>query len=273
MPTILSKPTVVAAMHDIWERLDALLAGLDDADWARATNLPGWNVQAIVAHIIGTESMLLGRPQPERTITPETHPHIRNDIGTFNEKWVDALAGETPAAMLERFRECVAERTAALDATTQEAWDTVGFTPGGPDTYGRFMRIRVFDQWMHELDIRDAVGQPGGEGGPAAELGLEEMAAAMGFVVGKKAGAPEGSRVRLDVTGPATIAVNVEVGERAAVVDELSGPPTLTVTMPVGVFARLAGGRVDPTTLRNQVTIDGDQELGERLAANMAYMI
>jgi hypothetical protein len=43
--------------------------------------------------------------------------------------------------------------------------------------------------------------------------------------------------------------------------------------MPAGVFARLAGGRADPSTLRSQITIDGDVELGERLIANLAYTI
>ena len=65
------------------------------------------------------------------------------------------------------------------------------------------MRIRAFDCWLHEQDIRDAVGRPGGEEGPAAEAALDEIAAALGYVVGKKAGAPQGSRVRFELTGPA----------------------------------------------------------------------
>jgi len=109
--------------------------------------------------------------------------------------------------------------------------------PAGQDTYGRFMRIRTFDCWLHEQDIRDAVGKPGGEDGAAAALALDEMAGAAGYIVGKKAA------------------------------------PTVTLTMPAGVFARLGGGRVDPSTLRDQVAIDGDAELGERIVANMAYTI
>jgi len=273
MPTTVPKAPTVAALHDVWDRHDALLAGLDDPDWQRPTSLPGWNVKAVVAHIVGTENMLLGVDAPIATISETTHPHVRNQIGGFNEAWVESLAAEPPADLLARFRADVARRKDALDAISDEQWDAVGFTPAGQDTHGRFMRIRVFDQWLHELDIRDAIGEPGGESGPAAEVALEEMAVAMGFVVGKKAGAPQGSRVRLTLTGDAGRDIDVEVGERAAVVDELSGPPTLTATMPVGVFARLAGGRADPATLRNQVTLSGDEELGERLVTNMAYTI
>ena len=35
MPTHLPKEPVIAALHDVWDRLDSLLAGLDDADWKR----------------------------------------------------------------------------------------------------------------------------------------------------------------------------------------------------------------------------------------------
>ena len=93
---------------------------------------------------------------------------MRNDIGRFNEAWVVAMADDAPADVLEHFRSRVAGRTEALAATTDESWEAVGFTPAGQDTYGRFMRIRVFDCWLHEQDIRDAVGRPGGEDGPAA---------------------------------------------------------------------------------------------------------
>ena len=273
MPTTLPKEPVVAGLRDVWTDLDELLAGLDDAEWATPTCLPGWDVQAVVAHVIGTEAMLLGESAPVVDIDADVRTHVRNDIARFNEAWVIALADEPPAAVLALFRDHVARRLEALDATTEEAWETVGFTPAGQDTYGRFMRIRAFDCWMHEQDIRDAVGRPGGEDGPAARLAIDEMAAALGYLVGKKGKAPQGSRVLLELTGTAGRTVAVEVAERAAIVDELSGAPTVTLTMPIGVFARLGGGRADPTVLIEEVVIDGDPEVGERIVANMAYTI
>jgi uncharacterized protein (TIGR03083 family) len=273
VPTTLPKEPVVAGLRDVWAQIDELLAGLDDADWATPTCLPGWDVQAVVAHVIGTEAMLLGEPAPAVEIDSEVRTYVRNDIARFNEAWVVALADEPPADVLARFRDHVARRLAALDATTEEAWETVGFTPAGQDTYGRFMRIRAFDCWMHEQDIRDAVGRPGGEDGPAARQAIDEMASALGYLVGKKGKAPPGSRVLVELTGPAGRVVAVEVAERAAVVEALSGPPTVTLTMPIGVFARLGGGRADPGLLIDQVTIDGDTEVGERIVNNMAYTI
>ena len=217
----LPKEPVVAALHDVWDRLDDLLAGLDDADWQRPTCLPGWNVQAVAAHVIGTENMLLGveRCRPWRSRRRRTRTCATTSAAS-TRRGSRRSPSEPPADVLARFRDDVAQRKEALAAISDEEWDKVGFTPAGQDTYGRFMRIRVFDQWLHELDIRDAVGEPGGDAGPAAELALDEMAVAMGFVVGKKAGAPQGSRVRLDLTGDA--------GARHQRRGRPSGPPSST---------------------------------------------
>ena len=68
-------------------------------------------------------------------------------------------------------------------------------TPVGPESYGRFMRVRLFDCWMHEQDIRDGLGLPSSDAelsGPAPRLSLDEIAATMGYVVGKLGKAPEG---------------------------------------------------------------------------------
>jgi uncharacterized protein (TIGR03083 family) len=271
MATSVPKAPIVEALAEEWARLEDLLTGLDETAWSAPTALPGWDVKAVVAHLIGTESMLLGEPTPDVTIDPAEYQHVRNDMGRINEAWVASMADRAPIEVLTRFRQTTGRRLEALRTCDQEQWDAEGVTPVGKDTYGRFMRVRTFDCWIHEQDIRDAVSVPGGEGGAAAELALDEIEAALGYVVGKKAGAPAGSRVSFELTGPAARTLHVEVGERAHVVPDLAGPATTTLTMPVGVFARLAAGRGDPESLRDQVTIDGDGALGDRIVANLAY--
>jgi uncharacterized protein (TIGR03083 family) len=271
MSTVVPQDQTIGALAEEWSRLDELLTGLDEASWSAPTCLPGWDVKAVVAHLIGTESMLLGESTPVVEIDPAEYEHVLNDMGRINEAWVASMADLAPVELLIRFREQTARRLEALRATDQAAWDAEGFTPAGNDTYGRFMRIRTFDCWIHEQDIRDAVGSPGGEEGVAARVALDEMEAALGYVVGKKAGAPAGSSVTFELTGPAGRTLHVDVGDRAKVVDELPGPATVTLTMPAGVFARLAAGRGDPEALRSQVTIAGDADLGRQILANMRY--
>ena len=109
------------------------------------------------------------------------------------------------------------------------------------------MRVRVFDCWMHQHDIRDAPRSPASDAdpaGPSSRLALDEMAASMGFVVGKLGGAPDGSRVAIELTGPLSRTINVAVDGRGQVVDDFGGPSRRRRSALDGLlFTRLAGGR------------------------------
>lgn len=267
------KDRTVDALASVWSSLRELLGTLDDEQWRIPTALPGWDVQANVAHIIGTESMLAGDPEPGIEVDRGAAPHVRNDIGAFNEVWVAALATATPDEVLRRFDDVTARRLTALREMPQAEWDAESFTPAGRDSYGRFMQIRVFDCWFHEQDVREAVGRPGHVAGQAVTVTLDEVTTALGFVVGKKAGAPEGTTVTFELTGSSGRSVHVAVGERAAVVERLDGPASVTITAPVLAFTRLCGGRAELDAVRDQVTVTGDEDLGERILANLGYTI
>ena len=275
MASNIPKDRTVAALGEVWASLDELLGGLTDDQWRLPSPLPGWSVQDNVSHIVGTEAMLAGEPGPDVNIDRDVNDHVRNDIGAFNEQWVESLRAVAPHEVLSKFRELTAARLAALEAMSVDEWNAESFTPAGKDTFGRFMQIRVFDCWLHEQDIRDAVGRPGHETGLAVEVVLDEMATALGFVVGKKASASAGQSVTFALTdgGAVVREVHVEVGERAAVVPALSGPATVTLTMPIGVMTRRCAGRVGPDDLLDQVVIDGDLSLASSILANQSYTI
>ncbi len=275
MASQIPKDRTVAALGEVWASIGDLLDSLSDDDWARPSPLPGWSVQDNVAHIIGTEAMLSGGQVPDVVVDREQVGHVRNDIGEMNERWIESLRGVAPAEVRHRFAETTSARLATLEAMSQDDWDAESFTPAGKDTYGRFMQIRVFDCWLHEQDMRDAVGRPGHEWGLAVEVTLDEMATALGFVVGKKAGATTGQSVTFALTdgGAVVRSMHVLVGERAAVVPELDGQATVTLTMPVGVMTRRSAGRVASDALLDQVQIEGDAELASRILGNQAYTI
>jgi uncharacterized protein (TIGR03083 family) len=275
MASNIPKDRTVAALGEVWASLSDLLGELSEDEWQLPSPLPGWSVQDNVAHIVGTEAMLAGESGPDVQIDREANAHVRNDIGAFNEQWVESLRAVPPNEVLSRFRELTGMRLAALEQMSDEEWNAESFTPAGKDTYGRFMQIRVFDCWLHEQDIRDAVGRPGHESGVAVDVVLDEMATALGFVVGKKAGATAGQSVTFALTDSGAVVreLHVEVGERAAVVPALSAPATVVLTMPVGVMTRRCAGRVGPDDLLDQVVIDGDLALAAKILENQSYTI
>ena len=275
MASKIPQERTVAALGEVWVSLGGLLGELTVDEWGLPSPLPGWSVHDNVAHIIGTEAMLAGEPAPSVDIDRDAIDHVHNDIGVFNEQWVESMRTISPGAMLERFVELTQARLAALEAMSDDEWNAESFTPAGKDTFGRFMQIRVFDCWLHEQDIRDAAGRPGHESGPAVDVVLDELTTALGFVVGKKASALPGDRVTFALTdgGELVREIHVEVVDRAMVVDRLHLPATLTLTMPVGVMTRRCAGRVGPDDLLGQITVDGDRDLAERILRNQSYTV
>jgi uncharacterized protein (TIGR03083 family) len=274
--TTLDKAAVLDGLFAEWADIEALLGGLADSHWQAASPLPGWNVHDVTAHLIGTESMLQGAATPEADVDVSTRKHVRNDVGVLNERWVRKLRGVGSAELLEKFRATTAERRTALRSMSVDDWNELTVTPAGPDSYGRFMRVRVFDCWMHQHDIRDALERPAADldlEGPSSRLALDEVTASMGFVVGKLGGAPDGSRVAIELTGPLQRTINVDVQGRARVVDGFDAEPTSTITLDGLLFTRLAGGRTTPAQHANAVVYGGDEEVGKRVVAHLNYVI
>ena len=274
--TLLDKSEVLAALFSSWDVVDQLLTDVPDATWTSPTPLPGWCVHDVVAHVIGTEAMLAGIPTPEPDVDVSTLDHVRNPIGVMNECWVRHLGGETAADVLRRFRDVTAERREALTAMSDDDWNAVTATPAGPDSYGRFMRVRIFDCWMHEQDIREAWSLPSSDTDletSTARLALDEMVTSMGFVVGKLGKAPDGSRVAIELTGPLRRMIRVAVDGRAKLVDDFDAAPTTTIRLDGLQFTRLAGGRPMATARPTAIDFVGDAEVGRRIVDHLAYVI
>jgi uncharacterized protein (TIGR03083 family) len=261
--------SVVELQKQAFRAVDELCSSLTRDEWDRPTECPGWSVKDNLSHIIGTESNLLGRPQPDHQV--ERKPWIRNDAGQMNEVQVDFRRSRTPAEVLAEFREVVAERTKQLDAFSDEDLKAESWTPVGPGTVGDLIAIRVMDVWVHEQDMRRAVGKPGGYGNEVAAHAFARHASAMPFVIGKKVAPPEGTIVVFDVGGFDPMAVEMR-SPRAAVAD-VPDDPTVTLHMDHETFTRLSCGRGDPAEVGRNVKIDGDEALGRKIIASMNFMI
>ena len=275
--TRLDKSEVLSGLFGVWDSIDALLDGLPESDWQAPTPLPGWCVKAVASHIIGTESFLAGIAAPQPDIDVSALDHVRNDIGVMNECWVRQLSQEPGAGVLERLRQVTGDRRAALQGMSDEEWNAVMPTPVGPESYGRFMRVRTFDCWMHEQDIREALGVWATDevlARPGASQTLEEITSRLGYIVGKLGGAPDGSRIAFELTGPLQRTLRVAVNGRARVVDDFGGAsPTATIQLDGVLFTRLIGGRTTAEQNRDAIELSGDTEVARRIAEHLKFVM
>jgi uncharacterized protein (TIGR03083 family) len=275
--TQVDKSEVLSGLFAVWDSIDALLDGLPETSWQAATPLPGWDVKAVASHVIGTESFLAGIAAPQPDIDVSALDHVRNDVGAMNECWVRHLSAEPGDGVLERFRAVTNNRRAALTGLSDEEWNALTPTPVGPESYGRFMRVRVFDCWMHEQDIREALSRPSSDDeldGTASQLTLDEIAATMGYVVGKLAKAPDGSRILFELTGPVARSIHVIVDGRAQLVDDFGGQePTATIRLDGLQFTRLSGGRPMCPARAQDIELGGDKDVAAQVADHLNFVI
>ncbi|HET6627614.1 MAG TPA: maleylpyruvate isomerase family mycothiol-dependent enzyme [Nocardioidaceae bacterium] len=247
-----------------------LLRSLDPDDWSLQTDLPGWDVRAVAAHLAHLESELAGFEQTVVEV-PEL-AHIRSPMGSYTELGPLARAGWAPDAIIDELERAVRVRLAEL--REHPPTDGSADPPRTPDGIGwsweTLLRNRPLDVWMHEQDIRRAVRRPGNLDTPGARHTAAVFAKSFGYSVGKGVAPPAGTTVVLDVLGapPLHLAVQVNDDGRAVLMPADPDNPTVSLRMDLETFTVLGGGRRPAETLEVEVT--GDEQLGRRVLAAMA---
>ena len=187
-------------------------------------------------------------------------------MGLYTEQGVLARRDRSPNALINEIRTAATARHTKLLAdppTDGSAKPDVVFG-GVPWDWRTLLRNRPLDVWMHEQDIRRAADLPGGLDCAAARHTAEYLTESLGYVLAKKAGAPAGTSVALEVAGCRQVAFVVnDAGRGEPLGDALTGEPTARLTMVLETFILLAGGRREP----GPIEITGDEGLGRRVVA------
>jgi hypothetical protein len=155
-------------------------------------------------------------------------------------------------------------------------------SPFGVRPAGWVLRLRCFDCWMHEQDIRFAVSRPGGLTAPAAGIAVAWVRRALPRVVAELPGMSPGRTLRLTVDGPHGFVTVLGVGADGRGVDLGAGgsdhldkpdhpDPDVAVRVSTEAFMRRAGGRWPVDRLGAQITgTTAGQQLAQEFLAALA---
>ncbi|BBH16697.1 hypothetical protein Back2_09840 [Nocardioides baekrokdamisoli] len=250
---------LIVLWHTAVSDFRAFAADITDDQWHHATDLAGWDVAAVVAHIAHLEHVVAGGGhEPVDIGAPE---HVKNVLGEYTEQGVVARRGRTRDELVTEIDEARVTRAASLaaappdpDATAPDVFGLLGWTN---DT---LLRNRIGDIWMHEQDLRRTLQRPGNLDGAVGTFVIKHYLRALGYALGKGAKAAIGQSARVDVGDITATAVIGEDGRGRAA--EVPGPTT-TISLSREAYIVLAGGRVPLD--RVEVSFEGDGDLATRL--------
>jgi uncharacterized protein (TIGR03083 family) len=142
------------------------LAAVPDADFARASVLPGWDLRTLLGHVVASKEGVAGwletrssdRPLPPATYVQAYAPAAA-EISAVS---VAATGDNPPAALLERLRTPMPEP--GMTATTVIAG------PRGPITARDFLHLRILELIVHADDFARSL--PGEQAAPMVRPAL-----------------------------------------------------------------------------------------------------
>jgi uncharacterized protein (TIGR03084 family) len=136
------------------DALEAMVAGVDEAGWRRATPAAGWDVATSIAHLAWTDEVAVLAATDKQGWDAVVLEAIEDPTGFVDAQ---ALAGGAvaPDALLERWR---SSRTRLADVLrAYPAGDKLPWF-GPPMSPTSMATARYMETWAHGLDVADALG-------------------------------------------------------------------------------------------------------------------
>ncbi|WP_422743523.1 TIGR03084 family metal-binding protein [Mycobacterium sp. WMMD1722] len=144
---------LVADLKAESDDLDALVAGLDAAQWSIPTPAPGWTIAHQIAHLLWTDRVAVLSATDADGFNLVLGEAAQDPAG-FVDRAADDLATTPPAELLEDWRRT---RTRLHDALLDVPDGRKLPWFGPPMSAASMATARLMETWAHGLDVADAL--------------------------------------------------------------------------------------------------------------------
>jgi uncharacterized protein (TIGR03083 family) len=273
----LKPPVIVAGLFPDERRLLLnLLASLDETQWGLPTACAGWSVKDIAAHILGDDLNVLTGGRDgflSGSFSGGDWAELVAYLNAKNEAWVDALRRLSPRVLLELLEDSGERLTSYLGSLDPiSAGPNVAWAGQGPHPMWLHIAREYTERWLHQMQIREAVGAPGLYERRLFYPVLDTFVQALPVAYAASDAEP-GTLVVVAIEGDAG-------GEWALVrsrdgwqlVTEASAASSATVRLDQVTAWKLWTKGTAPEEARPKVRLEGDPRLGEPLLQAVAII-
>lgn len=249
---------------ELRQHLVSLLSNLTQDEWEYTTTCPGWSVRDVALHLLGVDLGYLSgrRDRYQDPCWRTASGDAVADLAIFNANWVVAGRRISPRLLCELLTitgDAVSRYHATLDlsALGQSVWWV------GPDPAPVWLDVarEYTERWVHQQQIREAVGKPGLRDARYLAPVIATFVHALPRAL-HGAAAPRGTVVRLLVEGDAGgrwIAVRGQ--DQWTLAQDDGRMESATVTMDQDTAWRLWTRGITPDDARPSLRTDGDPHL------------
>jgi uncharacterized protein (TIGR03083 family) len=268
---------LVSLFPRLHAELMTLLRRLEPADWTRPTACALWSVKDIVAHLLDSclRRLSLGRDRldvrPDRPI--KSYTDLVGYLNHLNAEWVAAARRLSPQVLMDWMDLASPQLDRFFASLDPHAPAMFGVAWAGEKTSPNWFDIgrEYTERWLHQQQIRDAVGAAGLTGREWLHPALDIFVRALPFTY-RSLGAP-GNSVELEVRG--------EAGAVWTIVKDAAGwrlfagiepNASARVSLDQDTAWRLFSKGLTAEQAARAIRIEGDQSLGRPLLGSLAIM-
>lgn len=275
----LSPVDTAPLLRPLLRELTGLLRALNPADWDRPTLAGSWKVRDVAAHLLDGDLRRIAAGRDGHARPPDFPIHSDRDLARF----VNALNQQGTAYGARLSPRLLAD---LLDVVGTWSADLLESLPGNEPALwavswaGEHESLNWMDvgreyteKWHHQMQIRDAVGEPR----LLAPLFMEpllEMSVRVLKVAYARLEAPVGTTVRLEVQGPTHASFSVVRGDDGWTVHRgRASMSAVVVTAATDDVWRIFYNAVQSPGLMERIEITGNRALAEPLLAARSVVL
>lgn len=138
------------------DRLDGLLRGLDDTQWAAPSACDGWSVADVVLHLAQSEeSVVSAIEDSDATLPFARYAEGADSVDAVMAAAIEAERGDPGAAVRDRWRAAHDRALALLEAADPK--DVVPWA-ATPLKVRTLTVTRLAEHWIHSMDVHGPLG-------------------------------------------------------------------------------------------------------------------
>jgi uncharacterized protein (TIGR03083 family) len=258
--------------------LARLLRGLDPADWGKPTACSQWSVKDIAAHLLDSALRRLSFGRDGLHAAPEpavgSHADLVAYLNRLNAEWVATARRLSPRVLVELLDQVEPQLHAYFRSLDPHAVAVFGVAWAGEERSPNWFDIgrEYTERWLHQQQIREAVGAPGLSGRSWLHPVLDIFVRALPFTyreVPARAGQSLGFEVQGEAGGVWTLVRSADTWQLFVGSDSTVAA---RVTLDQDAAWKLFSKGLSPEEARRRIRVEGDLTLGQPALRSLAVM-